>query len=180
MTARKFLNITDRQLREWQELLTVRWDRIDMPRARHLLKEHEQSLRMLEEDGGDLAQARERWEAAKSRAANVQGQLTAKRELLGATRSDLKRAQTNQEQAKSNSVAGMTDEVRSRLTGRIGSPDDGLLDQLDNLESDQQRHESRLCQVTWEEIDERLARRAALRPEAAAALAGVDLKVVSS
>jgi uncharacterized protein YPO0396 len=135
MTAREFLNVTDRQLREWQELLTVRWDRIDMPRARHLLKEHEQSLRMLEEDGGDLAQARERWEAAKSRAANVQGQLTAKRELLGATRSDLKRAQTNQEQAKSNSVAGMTDEVRARLIGRIGNPDDGLLDQLDNLES---------------------------------------------
>jgi uncharacterized protein YPO0396 len=47
-------------------------------------------------------------------------------------------------------------------------------------ERDQQRHESRLCQVTWEEIDERLARRAASRPEAVAALIGVDLEVSAS
>jgi uncharacterized protein YPO0396 len=136
LAAREFLNATDKQLREWQELLIVRWDRIDMPRARHLLKEHEQSLRMLEEAGGDLARARERWEAAKSRAASVQEQLTTKRELLGETRSELKRAQTNQEQAQRNAVAGMADEVRERLTRRLGSLDDGRLEQLDNLESD--------------------------------------------
>ena len=47
-------------------------------------------------------------------------------------------------------------------------------------ERDQQRHESRLCQVTWEEIDERLARRAVSRPEAVAALVGVDLEVSAS
>lgn len=134
--AREFLNATDRQLREWQELLTVRWDRIDLPRARHLLKEHEHSLQMLEEAGGDLALTKERWEAAKSRAASVQGQLKAKGELLGATRNELKRAQTNQEQALLNAVVGMPDEVRDRLTRRIGSIQDERLERLDDVESE--------------------------------------------
>ncbi len=136
MAAREFLNATDKQLREWQELLTVRWDRIDLPRARHLLKEHEHSLQMLEQAGGDLAQAKERWEAAKARTANVQEQLTAKRELLGETRNELKRAHTNHEQAQRSALAGMTDEVRERLTHRVGSLEDGQLEQLDKLESD--------------------------------------------
>ena len=134
--AREFLNSTDKLLREWHELLAVRWDRIDLPRARHLLSEHERSLRMLEEGGGDLARAKERWEAAKSRASDVQGQQTAKRELLGAARTELKRAQTSQEQAQRNAAAGMSGEARERLTGRIGSLEDEQLEQLDILESD--------------------------------------------
>jgi len=35
-------------------------------------------------------------------------------------------------------------------------------------ERDEKLHESRLCQVTWEEIDKRLAERALSRPQAAA------------
>jgi uncharacterized protein YPO0396 len=135
VAAREVLNATDKQLREWQALLMMRWDRIDLPRARHRLKEHEHSLRMLEEAGGDLARAKERWDAAKSRAANVQEQLTAKRESLGATRSELKRAQASQEQAYRIAVVGMADDVRERLTRRIGSFEDGQLESPDDLES---------------------------------------------
>ena len=73
----------DEKLRHWKDLLTMRWERIDLPRARHLCSEMKQSLRALEQAGGDLAQAKERWEAAKARAANVQQQLKQKGELLG-------------------------------------------------------------------------------------------------
>lgn len=151
--AREFLNATDKQLREWLELLTVRWDRIDMPRARHLLKEHEDSLRMLEEAGGDLARAKERWEAAKARAAKVQEQLTAKRELLGEVRNELKRAHTNREQAERSALAGMTDTARERLTGRVGELEDGQLEQFDKLES----HHRDKIELARAEADEKFS-----------------------
>jgi len=48
------------------------------------------------------------------------------------------------------------------------------------VERVQQRHESHLCQVTWEEIDRKLAERAASRPELVAVLADADVEVTTS
>jgi len=135
--ARKSLDATDKEVSHWKELLSTRWARIDVPRGRHLLKELEQSLRALEAAAGDLAQAKLRWEAAKSRAANVRQQLDEKNEAVGETRKDLKLAQANEEQARRNALAGITQAVRDRLVLRIGDLQDGQLEHFGVLEAEQ-------------------------------------------
>ena len=135
--ARKLLDATGEEVRHWKDLLSTRWERIDVPRARHLLKELEDSLHALELAAGDLAQAKQRWEAAKSRAANVRQQLDQKNEAVGGTRKDLKLAQANEEQARRDALAGIAQGVRERLLQRIGDLQDGQLAQFGSLEAKQ-------------------------------------------
>jgi uncharacterized protein YPO0396 len=150
-TARGALDATDEQLRHWKDLLEMRWERIDLPRARHLFSEKEQSLRALEQAGGDLAQARERWETAKARAANVQQQLKQKGETLGETRNEHKRAQANEEQSQRVAMAGMAESVRERLLRRIGILQDEQLEQFGRWESE---HRGKIEQTLSEAVSE--------------------------
>jgi uncharacterized protein YPO0396 len=140
VSARRAWNDIEGEWRRWQDLLSMRWDQIDLPRLRHRLKEIEESLQALEKADGDLALAQQRWDAAKTRLAKVREQLRDKSEELGAIRASLKAAEKGREHAHFAAQAGIDDAVRARLVRRVGVVPDEQLDGIGNVEA-QHRNE---------------------------------------
>jgi uncharacterized protein YPO0396 len=133
--ARIALDSVDEQHRLWKDLQSVRWERIDLPRARHLVKDTKHSLQLLEEASGGLGQAKKRWEAAKARITKIQDRIDQDRDARGKTSKDLERSQAAEKQAELVARPGMTDEVRERLERRVGALQDDQLEQFITLES---------------------------------------------
>lgn len=147
--ARTALDATDEELRRWNDLIALRWEQIDVPRARRQLKEIEEGLHVLETSAGDLAQARQSWETEKTRLEFVRAQLRKHDGQRGELRGELERAQKSCGQRHFAALAGIDDAVRDVLQQRIGMLAYDMLDNIDMLET-QQRHtlEQALAQVS--------------------------------
>ena len=160
--ARATLDSTEQQRKHWQDLLEVDWERIDLARAHHTLKEHQQGLEALESSQGDLAQAKRRWDAAKVRAEQVKTQLQNHREERGRVVGRLEHAQKNLGQAHQMAASGMPDAMREPLTHLIGEVTDQQLDEIDQL------------QVHWRsQLEGALAKASAQREQAGRKAVGI-------
>lgn len=134
-SARSALDAVGDRIRLWKELLAIEWDRVDLPRARTGLLQAQKNLHTLQQAGGNLAQAQQRWEAAKAVVAGLQKQASDKREERGAALS--KREDIKAQQARVTAIAetGLEGAVNERLSERVGDITDDQLDRVNALEA---------------------------------------------
>ncbi len=135
--ARAAMNATDKEIRLWSDLLAFEWNEIDLERARHLLREADRNVKVIEEDGGNLAEANRRWEAAKQHLDKVRQQRAEKLKLQGAITTRLEDAERKRDQAGHVAAAGIDPVVEQRLVGRVGALDESILGRIVEAESEE-------------------------------------------
>ncbi|WP_386688592.1 ATP-binding protein [Lonepinella sp. MS14437] len=108
------------QLELWRKLSEFQWDNINVPYQQHLLASKQQDLARLEDSQGDLAQAKIRWDTAKSGLE----QLRSARLTLATEQGSQQQEQTNftQQLAQAETLMqqGVADDIRALLTKRFG------------------------------------------------------------
>lgn len=118
--ARQSLNNIAEQAKLWERLNCYQWEQINAPYWQNRLDNVKTDLMQLEESGGDLELARNRWEAAKTTLQAIQKN---KEQLLkdqGSLENKKEDAQEQLEKYRQLAASGMADEVRKQLTQRIG------------------------------------------------------------
>ncbi len=120
MEAREFLNNIAEKAKRWERLSAYAWEQINAPYWRNRLDAVKADLARFEASGGDLALALEHWQAAKTHLQTVQK--NKERLLVQQGALEKERENAHQQFAKSQALAapGMTDDVRTLLTQRVG------------------------------------------------------------
>ncbi|HFD32590.1 MAG TPA: hypothetical protein ENJ28_07815, partial [Gammaproteobacteria bacterium] len=118
--ARESLNKIAEQAKLWERLNDYTWEQVNAPYWQKRLDEVQADLIKLEESGGNLELAMNRWEAAKT---TLQEIVKNKEKLLikkGFLEKDEDIACQQLEKYQQLAASGMTDEVRTRLKQRVG------------------------------------------------------------
>jgi len=118
--ARESLNKIADKAKLWERLYSYTWEQINAPYWQKRLDDVKADLVKLEESGGNLELAKSRWEAAKATLKEIQRN---KEQLLidqGSFKNKKEDAREQLEKYKQLAASGMTDEVRTLLTQRIG------------------------------------------------------------
>ena len=118
--ARESLNKIVEKAKLWERLYSYTWEQINAPYWQKRLDDVKADLAKLEESGGNLELAKSRWEAAKATLKDIQRN---KEQLLidqGSLKNKKEDAREQLEKYKQLAASGMTDEVRTLLTQRIG------------------------------------------------------------
>ncbi len=118
--ARESLNKIAEQAKLWERLYDYTWEQVNAPYWQKCLDVVKADLIKLEESGGNLELAMNRWEAAKT---TLQEIVKNKEKLLikkGFLEKDEDIACQQLEKYQQLAASGMTDEVRTRLKQRVG------------------------------------------------------------
>lgn len=134
-SARRALDAVGDRIRLWKGLLTVEWDNIDLSRARMRLLQAQKNLHDLQQEGGNLTQAEHRWEEAKGALAEVQRQISNRREERGAALNTQKSIHENLERVTATAETGLDEMANERLYERVGDLADEQLDHVNALET---------------------------------------------
>lgn len=118
--ARQDLNsVSDRKIL-WEKLQSYRWDDINAPYWHEKLSDLQADLKVLEQSGGDLDKARERWESAKEQLAQIQSALNQLNSDSGGIKNTLRNAQEEWNKARAKAEKGLPDAARQLLAIRVG------------------------------------------------------------
>ncbi len=118
--ARQDLNsVSDRKIL-WEKIQSYRWDDINAPYWHEKLSDLQADLKVLEQSGGDLDKARERWESAKDQLAQIQSALNQLNSDSGGVKNTLKNAQEEWSKAQVKASRGLPDSARQLLAMRVG------------------------------------------------------------
>jgi uncharacterized protein YPO0396 len=118
--ARESLNKIAERAKLWERLDSYVWEQVNAPYWQKRLDEVKADLIKLEESSGNLELAMNRWEAAKTTLQEIKKN---KEQLLikkGSLEKDEDNACQQLERYQQLAASGMTDEVRTRLTQRVG------------------------------------------------------------
>ncbi len=118
--ARQDLNsVSDRKIL-WEKIQSYRWDDINAPYWHEKLSDLQADLKVLEQSGGDLDKARERWESAKEQLAQIQSALNQLNSDSGGVKNTLRNAQEEWNKAQAKAEKGLPDSARQLLAIRVG------------------------------------------------------------
>ena len=118
--ARQSLDKIAEKAKRWERLDSYVWEQINAPYWQQRLDNVNLDLNKLEQSGGSLELAKNRWNAAKEQLQEIQenkGQLLTEKGSLG---NDKKHAQEQVDKYQQLASTGMTDDVRALLSERIG------------------------------------------------------------
>jgi len=118
--ARESLNKVAEKAKLWERLNSYTWEQVNAPYWQKRLDDVKVDLVKLEESGGNLELAKSRWEDAKVTLQEIQRN---KKQLLkdqGSLETKKEGAREQLEKYKQLAASGMTDEVRTLLTHRVG------------------------------------------------------------
>jgi uncharacterized protein YPO0396 len=139
--ARRQLDEVSERDRLWEKLAEFRWQEVDVPYWQAKTEQYRRDIEQLQQAGGDLAVAKERWEAAKAALQQLQTDKEQQREQLGELKNRLEQADEQRRQAAAQAEQGLHDTLRTQLLERIGALQDAQLDGAAALEA---RHRERL------------------------------------
>ncbi|WP_282110956.1 ATP-binding protein [Shewanella algicola] len=132
--ARGTLNKVAERAKLWERISSHAWEQINAPYWQQRLDNVSGDLKKLEQSGGNLELAKNRWNAAKERLQEIQenkGQLLTEK---GSLSNDKKYAQEQVDKYQHLASTGMTDDVRTLLSERVGEVALGSADQQSVLE----------------------------------------------
>lgn len=118
--AREQLNKTNEESNLWEKLNSYEWEQINAPYWQNRFEVTGADLAKLEASGGDLEQAKMRWEVAKITVREISKE---KERLLvqqGSLDKDLQLAKVELEKSQALAAVGITNEVRLLLEKRVG------------------------------------------------------------
>ncbi len=118
--ARQAMDQVNERKQLWERLDSYQWNQIDAPYWQNRLDTIQADLATLEQSGGSLELAKNRWNSAKELLQQIQeakGQLLTKKGALG---NDMSHAQQQVEKYRLQASTGMADEVRTLLSDRVG------------------------------------------------------------
>ncbi len=119
--ARRDLDAIGNQKIHWQKLQTYQWDDVNAPYWRGRLATLQADLQQLAQAGGDVAQAKSRWEAAKAELASISADLKDVIAERGGVEHALSSARAELEKAQAAAAKGLADAMRQRLRTRVGA-----------------------------------------------------------
>lgn len=108
------------QIDQWKKLSEFQWEDINAPYWQQKLAKTQQELTALEQNSGDLNQAKMRWEQAKTALQTLQKQQNKLSAEKGSQENNLKNVQTRLAQAEKLMQAGFDETVRPLLAKRVG------------------------------------------------------------
>jgi len=118
--ARESLNSIGEKAKLWERVDGYSWEQVNAPYWQNRLDTVKADLATLEQSGGSLELAKNRWHSAKELLQQIQqtkGQFLTKKGSLG---NDKSYAQQQTEKYRLLASTGMTDEVRALLSVRVG------------------------------------------------------------
>ena len=118
--ARGTLNKVAERAKLWERISSYAWEQINAPYWQQRLDNVNGDLKKLEQSGGNLELAKNRWNAAKEHLQEIQenkGQLLTEK---GSLSNDKKHAQEQVDKYQHLASTGMTDDVRTLLSERVG------------------------------------------------------------
>jgi uncharacterized protein YPO0396 len=119
----------------WKRLSEYKWDEIDAPHWEASAARLQQDSEALQNSGGDLAQAKQRWEHAKAelkRLTDAKGDIFSQQGNLA---SQLQGAEKKRALASDTASVGIEDAVRMRLQQRVGELGEQQLDEFFQIEA---------------------------------------------
>lgn len=132
--ARNALDEISEKAKLWERLDSYVWAQVNAPYWQQRLDTVKADLKTLEQSGGDLEHAKSRWNTAKEHLQKIQGNkgqlLTAK----GSFGNDKKHAQEQVDKYQQLASTGLTDDVRTLLSKRVGEITLENADQQSTLE----------------------------------------------
>ncbi|MDP0588936.1 MAG: ATP-binding protein [Candidatus Endonucleobacter bathymodioli] len=118
--ARRSLNKTVKEEKLWGILSSYEWEKVNAPYWQQRLKTVKADLEKLEQSGGDLGRAKSRWDTAKEDLHKIQENKGLLLKEEGSRDNDKKHAQGQVTKYQQLASAGMTDDVRTLLSERVG------------------------------------------------------------
>lgn len=135
--SREAMDQVERRAQHWQQLGGFHWQDIDVPHWQALLHSHQSDLQALQQTGGDLEQAQQRWQAAKHELEQLQQQQTAQNKIIAGYEKDRELAQAARDKARQVAAAGLDKAMRAWLSQRIGELSADDLEQAQEREARQ-------------------------------------------
>lgn len=102
-----------------QRIRETEWESIDAPYWNGRLARLDDELKRLQSSGGDMEEARKRWEAAKQALQDISDAIIELARQRGAIESELASARTRKSEASAEAEKGLSDTCRAALVGRV-------------------------------------------------------------
>ncbi|AGP82742.1 hypothetical protein I533_13910 [Alteromonas mediterranea MED64] len=118
--AREALNNNAETAKLWERIDGYSWEQVDAPYWQKRLETVKADLERLEQSGGNLELAKSRWDAAKKLLLDIQKNKEQLKKDEGALETRKDDAQRQAEKYRLLASIGMSDEVRTLLSDRIG------------------------------------------------------------
>lgn len=118
--ARQSMDQVNERKQLWERLDSYLWDQINAPYWQSRLDATATDLKTLEQSGGNLEVAKSRWESSKSILQDIQKSKEQLKKDEGALETKKDDAQRQAEKYRLLASTGMSDEVRTLLSDRIG------------------------------------------------------------
>jgi len=119
----------------WKQLGEFQWQDINAPHWQSILQNQRLDLQALESSGSDLEQAKQRWEDAKQKLAEIGVEKVTQNKVIGGHEKEIETAQNALELTWNIAETGLEDWVRELLTKRIGTITPDKLDTAQQLEN---------------------------------------------
>ena len=132
---RALMDQVEQRAQHWQQLGGFHWPEIDVPYWQALQHSQQSDLDALQQSGGDLEQAQQRWQAAKHELEQLQQQQTDQNKIIAGFEKDRELAQAAQDKAQLIASAGLDDAVRAWLYQRVAELTADQLEQAHELEA---------------------------------------------
>ncbi len=140
-TARQLLDEVGKRGRQWEKLAEFRWQDIDVPLWQEKTEQYQNDIKQMEQAGGNLAMAKQRWETAKQVLQKLQTEKEQQNIQLGALTTQRDAAENNRQSALKLAEQELSNELREQLHKKIGSLKDEQLDDALKIET---QHRERL------------------------------------
>ncbi len=139
--ARQTLDLIGEREGLWDRLARFHWSEIDVPYWQSRVESFRTDLAQLEQAGGNLAKAKQRWEDAKSELQHSQAEQASRQELLGALKTRLDNAEAERRRALRMAEPGLDEALRTGLRNKTGLLTDEQLEDAAKIEA---HHRQRL------------------------------------
>jgi uncharacterized protein YPO0396 len=111
--------VLDRE-RLWQSLQDYQWKQINVPYWQQRTQSLQSEVDALEASGGDLAQAKTRWEAAKEEQGRLKQEVAGLLAKRGGLDNQKSQASKQVEHYQAQAAVGITEEAKTLLVARVG------------------------------------------------------------
>lgn len=140
--ARQQLDEVGKRGQQWEKLAEFRWQDIDVPCWQDRTAQYQNDIKQLEQAGGNLAIAKQRWETAKQALQKLQAEKEGQNIQLGVLTTQRDTAENNRQRALKLAEQELSSELREQLLKKIGSLKDEQLDDALKIEA---QHRERLA-----------------------------------
>ncbi|MGB0466241.1 MAG: ATP-binding protein [Pontibacterium sp.] len=142
--ARNALHDIKKQEGLWLKLRDYQWDEINAPYWQGRASSLSEELKALEQSGGDLEEAQQRWEQAKRELIAIRAEKEKYIKREGELLKTIRDAKSKRQAAKIAGKEGLDEPVRTLLNSRIGALQ---ADDLDQMEALQHQHSKTIEQA---------------------------------